>query len=109
MRLIDEVLDRLYEKLGISKDIDFCRKYDFKPNTVSTWRKRDSIPYDKIVEISQNANISLDYILSGKEIVNNKEILNFKEETIKNLDLVNENQIKYIYYLTEAEKVKNKG
>lgn len=106
MRTINDILDRLYDKLGVSKDIDFCRKYNFKPNTVSTWRKRDSIPYDKIVEISQIANISLDYILNGKEINSNENTINYKEEIIKNLDFLNENQIRYIYHLVEAEKIK---
>ncbi|KLE08551.1 hypothetical protein AF80_09640 [Aliarcobacter butzleri L355] len=29
-------------------------------------------------------------------------------EIIKNLDFLNENQIRYIYHLTEAEKIKGK-
>lgn len=106
MRSIDSVLSRLYGKLGIDKDIDFCKKYNFKPNTVSTWKKRGSIPYDKIIEISQSANISLDYILTGMENKISSNI-DYKKEIINNLELLNENQIKYIYHITEAEKIKN--
>ena len=106
VRNIEEILTRLYDKIGISKDIEFCNKFDFKPNTVSTWRKRGSIPYENIIEISHNANISLDYIFNG-EIDNKTELLNYKEEIIKNLEIFDEKQIKYFYYLMEAEKIRN--
>lgn len=33
--------------------------------------------------------------------------INYKNEIINNLELLNENQIKYIYHITEAEKIKN--
>lgn len=105
MRNIDSVLSRLYGKLGIDKDIDFCKKYDFKPNTVSTWKKRGSIPYDRIIEISQNANISLDYILTGTENKISSNI-DYKNEIISNLEQLNESQMKYVYHITEAEKIK---
>jgi len=34
--------------------------------------------------------------------------INYKNEIINNLELLNENQIKYIYHLTEAEKIKER-
>jgi hypothetical protein len=34
--------------------------------------------------------------------------INYKEEIISNLELLNENQMKYIYHITEAEKLKGK-
>jgi hypothetical protein len=56
-----------FHRFGIDNDKDFCDKYNLKQNTLSTWKKRNSIPYDLIADISQNANIFLDYILNGKE------------------------------------------
>jgi len=61
------ILNRLYEELGIKKDNEFCKKYDIKASTLSSWKKRDSVPYEVIEEISQNENLSLDYILLGKK------------------------------------------
>lgn len=105
MRNIDDILSRIFDKLGITKDIDFCNKYNIKTNTLSTWKKRGSIPYDTIIDISQSANLSLDYILTGKENSNTTNI-DYKLEIINNLEKLNEQQIKYIYHLTEAEKLK---
>jgi len=42
--------------------------YDIKPNTLSNWKARNSIPYDKIFEIMKAEKLSLDYIFLGKDI-----------------------------------------
>ncbi len=67
MSRIDEILTRLYESMGFKKDVEFCEKFGIKANTLSTWKKRDTIPYELIEKISQNENISLDYLIFGKE------------------------------------------
>jgi len=67
MNRIDEILKRIYDKMGFSKDLDFCEKFNIKPNTLSTWKKRNKIPYELIEEISQNENISLDELLFDKK------------------------------------------
>lgn len=67
MTKLEEILRRLYDCMGFRKDLDFCERYDIKPNTLSTWKKRDKIPYELLETISQNENISMDYLLSGKE------------------------------------------
>jgi len=67
MNRVKSILDRLYRKLGIASDSEFCSIYNIKKNTLSTWKKRDSIPYELLERISQNANLSLDWVLLGKE------------------------------------------
>jgi len=66
MNRIDEILSRLYQYMGFSKDLEFCEKYHIKPNTLSTWKKRNKIPYELLEEISQNENLSMDWLLTGK-------------------------------------------
>lgn len=68
MQKLDEILDRLYKAIGITKNSDFCEKYDVKPNTLSTWRKRNTIPYDFIMEIAEKENISLEWLFSNKNV-----------------------------------------
>lgn len=63
---IIEVLKRLYSLLKIKNDTEFCDKYDIKPNTVSGWKRRESIPYELIDNIAQNEHLSLNYILFGQ-------------------------------------------
>lgn len=65
MKDLDGILNRLYECLSIKNDTEFCKRYDIKPNTLSTWKKREKIPYELIMDISQNENIPIDYILLG--------------------------------------------
>ena len=66
MNRIESILSRLYNALNIENDTDFSKKYGAKRNTISTWKKRDSIPYELLEEISQNENLSLDWLLTGK-------------------------------------------
>jgi len=63
---VEEVLNRLYLAININKDVEFCHKYGIKANTLSTWKKRDSLPYEHIENISQSENISMDWLLTGK-------------------------------------------
>ena len=76
MNRVEEILLRLYDFMGFKKDLEFCEKFDIKANTLSTWKKRGTIPYDLLEKISQNENISLDWLVFGnKEIkVNDKRL-----------------------------------
>lgn len=66
MNRAEEILSRIYDFMGLRKDSDFCKKFDIKPNTLSTWKKRNTIPYELIEKISQNENISLDFLFFGE-------------------------------------------
>ena len=95
MQTINEILNRLYKMLEISKDKEFSKMYDIKPSTISSWKKRSSIPYELITEIAQKENFSLDYIFKGIEDIENEEI---KEKTNKSIDeIINKTlDVKYI-------------
>lgn len=61
----DEVLERLKLVLGESSDSGLARAIGGTPQTISSWRQRNSIPYSKCVEISQSTGASLDWLLTG--------------------------------------------
>ena len=82
MNRVEEILLRLYDFMGFKKDLEFCEKFDIKANTLSTWKKRGTIPYDLLEKISQNKNISLDWLVFG-----NKEIK--VNDNNYNIDLLN--------------------
>ena len=82
MNRAEEILLRLYDFMGFKKDLEFCEKFDIKANTLSTWKKRGTIPYDLLEKISQNENISLDWLVFG-----NKEIK--VNDNNYNIDLLN--------------------
>ena len=105
MSQFEEIFTRLYEKIGITKDSEFCKRYKIASSTLSSWRNRNSIPFEKILEITQNEGISIDYILKGKEDI--KLNIDYKTEIINTLEKLNNTQLKYIYHITEAEKLKS--
>lgn len=104
MSQFEEIFTRLYDKLGISKDSEFCKKYDIASSTLSSWKNRNSIPYEKLIEITHNEELSLDYILKGIE--DSKSSINYKKEIVDTLDTLNDTQLEYIYHVTKAEKLK---
>lgn len=105
MQDFEKIIQRLYEKLGIIKDSEFCKKFNITPSTVSSWRNRNSIPYEKIIEITQNANLSLDYVLNGKEI-KEYETKNHKKEILEILENSSNKEIECFYHLIKAEIIK---
>lgn len=66
------ILERIKKSLKISNDAEFCQNFNILKNTYSTWKKRDTLPHDFIIELVQNANLSLDYVFFGKEIIKSK-------------------------------------
>jgi hypothetical protein len=66
MNTSSEILDRLMDFKGLKSDNKLADILDVSPNTVSTWRKRNSIPFIKIIEFCDYESISLDYIFNGK-------------------------------------------
>ncbi len=66
MKRLEVILKRLYKALNVTKDADFCERYDIKRSTLSTWKSRNSIPYELLEHFSQNEDISLDWLLTGK-------------------------------------------
>ena len=65
MRDIFSIIERMKEATGSRTDLELAEKIGISSNTISTWKKRGSIPYEKIDEISQNASIPFDWILRG--------------------------------------------
>lgn len=61
-----DILNRVYTLLNITDDKEFCGIFKVKPNTLSTWRTRNTIPYDLLMKISKEHNISLDAIFFDK-------------------------------------------
>lgn len=68
------ILKRLKKALQINTDIELSKLLDIKPNTISTWKKRDTLDYSAIISICNLYEIDLNRILSEKsynEKVNN--------------------------------------
>ena len=99
-----QIIERLKEKLHLKYDKELCKALDIKQNTLSTWKKRDSLDFNKIIAICESETINLDYIFFGIEssessITNSEETIEEdmeskspKAEVLKEFKLVNTNR-----------------
>lgn len=63
---IDDVLARLKQLFDISSDSALSRQLDTSPQTISSWRARQRVPYAICIEIAIQYDVSLDWLLMGK-------------------------------------------
>lgn len=93
MRTIDiqAILDRIIEHYSLKNDRALATFLDVKPNTISTWRKRNTIDWMRILEFT---DLDLNYMILGEysqnakpppapapaELDVNAEIVNLKRE-----------------------------
>lgn len=63
---VDAVLSRLMELLEVANDSELARALGVNRQTLASWRKRDSVPYSICVNFSEEKNISLDWLLTGR-------------------------------------------
>tara|TARA_R110002020_G_scaffold40543_1_gene119789 strand:+ start:1776 stop:2405 length:630 start_codon:yes stop_codon:yes gene_type:complete len=79
----NNLIARLKFELGIKKDKDLCKLLDIKHNTLSTWKKRDTLDFNKILELCDKHNLDLNYIFFEEEEKKKEE-----QETIHNNALI---------------------
>ena len=61
-----DVFLRLMSRLGVDTDAQMASELGVSPQTLSTWKRRGTIPYEKIVGLCIQNGYSLDEVLSGK-------------------------------------------
>uniref|UniRef100_UPI0040483943 helix-turn-helix domain-containing protein n=1 Tax=Aliarcobacter sp. TaxID=2321116 RepID=UPI0040483943 len=106
MKNLNDILNRLKESLSIKTDMELAEKLDLSSGVISNWKARNKIPYNEIFTICENNNFDINYIFYNKINDNIQKEENFKENIIKNLDNLNEKQLKYFYHLIESEIAK---
>lgn len=60
-----DVISRLKVVTGTKSDSELGAALEIPPQTISSWKSRDSIPYAKCIEVAEERNISLDWLLTG--------------------------------------------
>ncbi|MEZ9440903.1 helix-turn-helix domain-containing protein [Vibrio atlanticus] len=61
------ILDRLSKALKVNSDVELAAALSVAPQTISTWKKRNKVPYDHIIDISEKRAFSLDAIIFGQD------------------------------------------
>lgn len=59
------VIDRMRQLLDVATDVALCAALDRGTSQVSTWRRRNSVPYAECVDLSVRTGASLDWLLLG--------------------------------------------
>lgn len=59
------VLERLKSVLGIQKDTELAEFLEISPQQLAQAKKRDNIPYQKIIERASLGKYHLDYVFLG--------------------------------------------
>lgn len=62
----DDVLKRLADLYGVSTDVELAEKLEVAPQTISTWRSRNKVPFEKVVEASARSSVSLNLLIFGE-------------------------------------------
>lgn len=57
-----------------------AEKLGQNPQTVSNWKKRDSIPIEFLITIAQIGRVSLDWLITGKEFLDINKNVSFSEQ-----------------------------
>jgi hypothetical protein len=66
-QLLTPVLARLKLLTGSETDVQLARAMKVSPQTLSSWKVRDSIPYSLCVDLASQHGCSLDWLLLGKQ------------------------------------------
>lgn len=62
----DVILNRLSELLQTKTDAELGGALGVASQTVSTWRNRNKVPYEQLVELSIKTGTTLDFLIFGK-------------------------------------------
>lgn len=65
MRSIKDILSRLCLVYDVPNNRKLSKEININYNTISTWIKRDTIPYSTLHNIVEDKNVSFDWILTG--------------------------------------------
>jgi len=67
MRNIDTIIERLKIATDTQTDLALAADMGIRSNTISTWRKRNRIPYEHLDKISQQMSIPMDWFLKDEK------------------------------------------
>lgn len=100
MENLEQIISNLRTIFQLRNDKEIADLLGISESNFSKMKNRNKIPYENLFLLSRAKEIDINSIIYGQN-GNNK--INFKEEIIKNIDLLNEKEKEYIYHL-----IKNK-
>jgi SOS-response transcriptional repressor LexA len=62
--LIETIIEKLKKALELKNDTEVAKALESDPRLLGTWKKRGTVPYDKIIKLCLRNNINLQWIFS---------------------------------------------
>lgn len=91
--MANDILIRLKELLGYRTDIELSLFLGVTPQTISQWKKRDTLDYDLLIN-KLPKDIDLNYIFRGTALPNDKVLETEYEKAVNvNKNILNVNEI----------------
>jgi len=105
-----EVLERLSQVLGVDSDSSLSKELGVPRTTLSSWKNRDSVPYEQCIDIAKKCGVSLDWLLTGEGSMYKEQALpslpvKLTTELMEGLD---DDQKREIYTVIEEKKRLNR-
>jgi transcriptional regulator with XRE-family HTH domain len=79
LRNLNQIINRLKDFFQLKNETEVAKFLNVEQNTLSSWKKRDKIPYERLDEIALQNKISIEWILSGDsaDIQKDEELLRY--------------------------------
>jgi len=61
----NDVIIRLKQLLGFKTDLELANLLEIKPNTLSSWKIRETLRYDKIIEVCKQHKIEFLFVVNA--------------------------------------------
>ncbi|WP_159821471.1 helix-turn-helix domain-containing protein [Colwellia sp. 20A7] len=87
-----DIFLRLMDTCNVKTLKELSNKYGYKDNWATTTRKREGIPFDICVQVAEENNVTMDYLLFGKE----------NDDAQKNLEQLRDSITDSIYELIDS-------
>jgi hypothetical protein len=65
-RDIEKIIERMRIAAEVKNDVELAKYLKIKPNSITSWKTQNTIPYKHIDVISENKKCSFEWILSGE-------------------------------------------
>lgn len=62
------IIERMREVEQVQNDKELAERIGVEAGTLSKWKNRNSLPIDKIVAFSNENSVSIDWLISGKQV-----------------------------------------
>lgn len=100
MKKFKEIIENLKLELNIKSDKELYLKLGMSSTAFSERKRTNSIPHKEILELCISENLNINKIYTDKE-----QEINYKEELIKTIDKLNENDLKSVYHFAKSKEI----